>query len=222
MEPTLTSILGYQFQDESLLSRALTHSSASAQSYERLEFLGDAILGAIVADMLYRQYPAEKEGRLSRMRASIVNQDSLAKIALKSGLNEHVVLGESEIRAGGRDRQSILADVVEAVIGALYLDGGLAACQQFVHRWFKHLIETISIQPNIKDPKSTLQEWAQAKHLPLPIYQVLNISGKAHQQTFEVSCQVDSLEHQTTGKASSRRKAEQQAAKAYLELLNND
>ena len=215
----LYKVLNYKFKDEGLLKRALTHSSAGKESYERLEFLGDAVLGVVTAEALYKRYPDETEGRLSRLRAAIVNRDSLARIAVLSHISAHIVLGEGERRAGGSDRPSILSDVMEAIIGALYLDGGIEACKNFVGQWFESEMDKIQELPNVKDPKSMLQEWAQSQKLDLPLYEVIATAGKAHNQIFRVSCAIEGRKEMTYGEARSRKKAEQEAARLYLELI---
>ena len=212
-------IIEYEFKDEVLLKRALTHSSMGKESYERLEFLGDAVLGLIVAESLYKKFPQEKEGRLSRMRAALVNRDALAKVSLLTKLNQFVVLGEGERKAGGSERPSILADAIEAIIGAIYLDGGIEVCRAFINKWFGKEINKVHDLPTVKDPKSTLQEWAQKQKLPLPDYEVVATAGKAHNQVFRVSCKVRGHDGETHGEARSRKKAEQEAAKNYLDKL---
>lgn len=217
----LEAQLNYQFRDKELLSRALTHRSlVGAENNERLEFLGDAVLSHIVAEALYDGYPDASEGELSRMRSALVRGDRLAKIAKALDLGHYLKLGVGEKKSGGRDRHSILADAFEGLIGALYLDAGMETCRRVVIDLYGGKIDALANVTPEKDAKSALQEWLQAHKLPLPIYEV-TISGEAHAQTFDVICRVESLPHEAKGTSSSRRKAEQAAAKAYLELLDD-
>ncbi len=212
--------LGYQFQQQELLKQALTHRSVSQRhNYERLEFLGDSLLGMIIAKYLYCRFPREKEGYLTRMRATLVRQESLAKIAKDLQLGQSLILSIGELKSGGHHRESILADVVEAIIAAIYLD-----CNQFevlepiVLKWYQPYLTEIEPSEQLKDPKSRLQEYLQAKKLPLPVYDVLSIVGDAPNQHFTVQCQVEGL-RMVTGEGASRRFAEQAAAADILKLL---
>ena len=211
--------LDYTFSNIELLYYALTHRSMHRNNNERLEFLGDAILSLVMAEALYRRYPELPEGDLSRVRSGLVNGDMLAKIGRALGVGPYIRLGQGEIKSGGHERDSILADTVEALIGAIYLDGGLECARQFVLNFFDDQkfdeLKTISLK---KDPKTALQECLQARHLPLPTYDV-QTTGKSHEQTFYVTCTVESLPHKTTSESVSRRRAEQLAAEKYLELL---
>jgi len=213
--------LGYAFADVRLLQQALTHRSFSSDHNERLEFLGDSVLNLAVAHMLYAQLSALPEGDLSRVRANLVKQDTLHGLAVTLGLPGRIRLGEGELRSGGVKRASILADALEAVIGAVYLDGGYGAAQSLV----KRLLSTVEIRPDMqaaaKDPKTELQEWLQARKMPLPRYAVIGTSGAAHRQTFEVACEVSELKQYGRGSGSSRRAAEQAAAAALLDMLKN-
>lgn len=213
--------LGYAFSDARLLQQALTHRSFSSDHNERLEFLGDSVLNLSVAHILYAQLSALPEGDLSRVRANLVKQDTLHGLAITLGLPGRIRLGEGELRSGGIKRASILADALEAVIGAVYLDGGYGAAQSLV----KRLFSTVEIRPDMqaaaKDPKTELQEWLQARKLPLPRYAVIGTSGAAHRQTFEVACEVSELKQYGRGSGSSRRAAEQTAAAALLDILKN-
>lgn len=212
--------IAYQFRDEHLLERALTHRSVLGQdNNERLEFLGDAILGCIIAHELYQRQPEAEEGRLSRMRAALVNGEVLAKLAISLDLGEYVKLAPNEASSGGRERHSILADALEALIGALFLDGGLELCRDRVLTWYGEEFSDLSTLEPQKDPKSALQEWTQAKKFPLPHYKV-RISGKGHEQFFHVSCRIAGLPHETLGESNSRRKAEKIAAEKLLDILN--
>lgn len=216
----LLNRLGYHFEQTDLFIQALTHRSASSNNYERLEFLGDALLSSIIAKYLYDHYPAEKEGRLSRMRATLVCQDSLAKIAKNLQLGQCLILGMSEAKSGGQHRESILADVIEALIGGIFLDSqqNYALVEQLVLKWYES--ELIRIQPTeqLKDPKTRLQEYLQAHKRPLPIYTVVSIVGDSPNQHFTVHCQVEGLPLKV-GESSSRRYAEQAAAAEILQLL---
>jgi len=218
---TLQTRLQHQFADISLLKRALTHRSFSADHNERLEFLGDSVLGVVVADMLYRQLQNLPEGDLSRVRANLVKQDTLHKLSVGVGLPEVILLGEGEMRSGGQKRPSILADVMEAVIGAVYLDAGFAAAQTLVQR----LYQAVEINPAMeaigKDPKTELQEWLQARRMKVPGYKVVATLGAAHKQTFDVECEVTELNLCERGIGGSRRAGEQAAASAMLQTLKS-
>lgn len=211
--------LQYQFVNLSLLTQATTHRSFSADHNERLEFLGDSVLGVCVADLLYRRLSALPEGDLSRVRAGLVRQEALHPLALKLGLNEVIRLGEGEMRSGGQKRPSILADALEAVIGATYLDGGFSAAQALVNR----LYATLEINPAMaamgKDPKTELQEWLQARRMKVPGYKVTATLGAAHKQTFEVECEITELNLTARGTGGSRRAGEQAAATTMLQTL---
>lgn len=211
--------LGYTFADRRLLLRALTHRSFGADHNERLEFLGDSVLGLCVAQWLFEQPGAWAEGDLSRVRANLVCQDALHQQALQLGLPAVLRLSEGEARSGGAQRASILADAVEALIGAVFLEGGFDAAQALVRKLVAHT----SLQPGVavrsKDAKTALQEWLQARRLALPVYDVVAVQGAAHQQHFEVRCQVPGRPGTAHGTGTSRRAAEQQAAAALLQQL---
>lgn len=215
----LEAILGHTFKDEELLQVALTHRSRAANNYERLEFLGDSILGFVIAEQLYQRYPEETEGKLSRMRASLVRKETLAQLSKKLGLGEYLRLGEGELKSGGFQRASILADVFESVIGALYLDAGLAQAREFIERNFADLLQDISPARTFKDPKSRLQEAMQKRSMSLPDYKIVATSGVQHKQNFTVLCQLNELPHSATANASTRRLAEQKAAELVLKQL---
>ncbi|MCH9770566.1 MAG: ribonuclease III [Gammaproteobacteria bacterium] len=217
----LINNLDYTFKDPKLLSMALTHRSAEGQNNERLEFLGDAVLSCIIAEVLYAKHPNAAEGELSRMRSSLVNGEMLAGMARSLHFSPCLKLGVGEIKSGGRKRSSILADAFEAVIGAIYLDGGMDSCRNAVLTWYGDRFEDLSLFKPIKDSKSLLQEWLQARRLPLPDYQV-KVSGAAHIQRFYVVCTVNGLDHSAEGVSTSRRKAEQLAAANFLEQLHDD
>jgi ribonuclease-3 len=209
----------HTFADPGLLLRALTHRSYSSDHNERLEFLGDSVLGVVVADMLYQRLKNLPEGDLSRVRANLVKQETLHQLALTLGLPEVIRLGEGEMRSGGQKRPSILADALEAVIGAVYLDAGFAAAQALVQRLYK----AVDIAPGMdaigKDSKTELQEWLQGRKLKLPSYRVVATLGAAHRQTFDVECEISELNLAERGIGGSRRAAEQAAATAMLDTL---
>ncbi|TSE18700.1 Ribonuclease 3 [Tepidimonas alkaliphilus] len=210
--------LGHTFANPALLQRALTHRSLSADHYERLEFLGDAVLGLVVATLLVQRLPQGREGDLSRARAALVRQDALHRIALQLGVPALVRLGEGERRSGGSTRPSILADVVEALLGAVYLDAGFEAALAVARRWYDEAQLGVAAG---KDPKTALQEWLQARRRPLPRYEVVAVHGEAHAQTFEVACSVEGVAQPARGQGPSRRAAEQQAAAAMLQRLQD-
>lgn len=216
-EQIVAERIGYRFSDPQLLTLALTHRSASSAHNERLEFLGDAVLGFCTASLLYTQYPDATEGELSRLRAALVNRETLSALAGQLSLGTLLVLGAGERKSGGRQRPSILCDVVEAVLGAMYLDGGMAPCQAFVSRFLSEPMAT----GRDKDAKTALQEILQARHLPLPVYELAEIEGEEHEQTFVVCLRVALLKGPVTGRGRNRRIAEQQAAAIALDLLDD-
>jgi ribonuclease-3 len=211
-------IAGYRFSNPQLLRQALTHRSHSASHSERLEFLGDAVLNCVIAAELYRIYPLLPEGDLSRVRASLVNGQSLCVLATNLDLGAQLLLGEGEIRSGGAQRPSMLADAVEAVIGAVFLDGGFEAAQIFTLRIFAVLLQNVDPRIAGKDAKTLLQELLQARHLPLPQYTVVTTTGEAHEQSFQVECRIPELNISTLGEGFSRRSAEQAAARRAYEM----
>ncbi|MBH9553294.1 ribonuclease III [Inhella gelatinilytica] len=216
----LQAALGYSFRDVGLLQRALTHRSFSAQHNERLEFLGDAVLGLAITQHLYASRQQMDEGALSRMRAHLVREESLQTVARALNLPQHLRVSEGEARGGGAQRPAILADALEAVIGAVHLDGGFDAAQALVLRLFgPALLEDASATRWAKDAKTALQEWLQARKHPIPAYRIVSAQGKSHQQVFEVECAISVLSLQSRGKGTSRRAAEQQAAQALLNQL---
>lgn len=215
----LQQLLAYRFNQAGLLQTALTHRSYGTPHNERLEFLGDGLLNASVADLLYRQFPDLPEGDLSRLRANLVRQDSLHRIALHLGLGEELLLGEGEKKSGGSQRPSILADALEAILGAVYLDAGFEATHALVSRLFLAEIDRIDPRRDAKDAKTRLQEYLQGRRLPLPTYTVVKTLGEAHAQLFQVRCDVPALGHSALGEGTSRRLAEQGAAAAVLTLI---
>lgn len=218
--PRLSRTLGYEFNNIELLTQALTHRSAANKHNERLEFLGDSILSIVISDALYHQFPKATEGDLSRMRATLVKGDTLTLIAKEFKLGDYLYLGPGELKSGGFRRESILADAVEAIIGAIYLDADLEVCRKLLLTWYAERLAKIKPGINQKDPKTILQEHLQGFKKPLPDYQVVAVEGEAHDQTFTVECKISELNEVVTGVASSRRKAEQLAAAQVLELLN--
>lgn len=215
----LAKRLGHKFRHIELLDHALCHRSVGASNNERLEFLGDAVLGLLVSVDLYCRYQDATEGDLSRMRSSLVNGETLAQIAHDFHLGEYLHLGQGERKSGGEQRTSILADAMEAIIGAIYMDAGLEVASNRVLAWYGEMVEDLSNLKVVKDAKSQLQERLQFQKMPLPTYAVSK-SGKAHELTFTVVCRVKGLPYETSGTSSSRRKAEQIAAELFLERLN--
>ena len=211
--------IGYRFAQPGLLTRALTHRSFGADHNERLEFLGDAILSAAVSGLLFERFSGSDEGDLTRVRAHLVREDSLHRVALELGLPEVLRLGEGEARGGGAQRASILADALEALIGATFVEGGFDRAQALVRRLFGELIATTDVESWTKDAKTELQEWLQARKLPVPAYRIVATRGQAHAQTFEVECAVPTLGLTHTGQGRSRRAAEQEAARRMLDML---
>ena len=222
MDPRLDALqarLGHRFADAGLLQRALTHRSFGADHNERLEFLGDSILNMAVSDLLYERFAGSDEGDLTRVRAHLVREDSLHRAALVLGLPEVMRLSEGEARGGGAQRPSILADAVEALIGALYLDGGLPSAARLVRLLFSDLIAGTEAENWAKDAKTELQEWLQARKFPVPVYRIVATRGQAHAQTFDVDCAVPALGLAEQGEGRSRRVAEQEAARRLLARL---
>ena len=211
--------LHYQFNDASLFEQALTHRSASGKNNERLEFLGEAVLDFVISEALYVSHPHADEGDLSRLRASLVRDASLAAIASDLGIGEHLVLGGGERKTGGHRRESILADALEAVFGAVFLDAGFDAARELIEKLFAGRLENLPHVDELRDPKTRLQEWLQGRKLPLPSYDLFEVTGKAHNQRFKVVCSVDAHEEVTNGEGTSRRAAEQQAAEKMLKSL---
>jgi ribonuclease III len=215
----LQARLQHTFSQPDLLVRAVTHRSFSADHNERLEFLGDSVLNLSVADLLFQRLAQLPEGDLSRIRANLVKQETLHALAVDLGLQDVLRLGEGELRSGGNRRPSILADALEAVIGAVYLDAGYAAAQALVHRLFQSVEINPTMQASAKDAKTELQEWLQARKMQLPIYRVVGTLGAAHRQTFDVECEVSELQLFERGMGASRRAGEQAAAAAMLQNL---
>ncbi len=209
--------IGYSFSDISLLETAMTHRSAGMKNNERSEFLGDSILGFIIADHLFHQFPGADEGQLSRLRASLVKKETLASIGKSLSIGNYLKLGQGELRSGGHTRDSILADAVEAVIAAIYLDAGYQKARDFIFELFKEKLEEVTLEKGRKDPKTRLQEYLQSHSIELPVYEIVESSGPQHRQQFKVSCAIKQEKLVTIGSGSSRRKAEQDAASRMLE-----
>ncbi len=214
--------LGHQFADESLLTLSLTHRSYSKLNNERLEFLGDSVLSTTIAEYIFNHYPEENEGILSRLRSSLVKGETLADIAREYALSDYLIMGEGELKSGGFRRDSILADVVEAIIGAIFVDSGMHESQSFILRIFKSRLDTLSIDKHLKDPKTRLQEILQSKKLPLPQYVVIDIEGESHDQKFTVSCKTKLYPEPVIATASTRRQAEKMAATKILEFAEKE
>ena len=212
--------LGYEFSDRSQLELALTHRSCGSRNNERLEFLGDSIVNFVIAQALFERFPEAREGQLSRLRARMVKGTTLAEIGREFELGDHLRLGSGELKSGGFRRESILADAVEAIIGAIYLDSGMSTCEERIRSWFKDRLAGLSItDQHNKDPKTRLQEFLQARQNSLPKYEVVSIEGEAHDQVFTVNCELETLGVSSRGQGPSRRGAEQQAARHALKKL---
>ena len=211
--------LGYEFQDPQLLLRALTHRSYSPEHNERLEFLGDSILGCVISKHLYGSFPHLSEGELSRLRSNLVKEETLVILARQLGLGNNLRLGEGERKSAGFRRPSILADTFEAIIGAVFIDGGFAAAERVVLDRFVPYLAKVNLNTLGKDAKTMLQEYLQGRHIPLPIYTVVATRGAAHAQSFKVECEIPTLGITAQGEGSSRRNAEQLAAQAAFQLL---
>ena len=214
--------LDYTFKDTTLLDLALTHRSASKANNERLEYLGDSFLNFAIARRLFERRPHDTEGDLSRARAALVKEPTLAAIGQRLGVDVHLTLGPGELRSGGAQRAALLADAVEALIGAVLLDGGAAAAEAVVDLMFADQFASLPDAATLKDPKTRLQEWLQGRGLPLPSYAVTAVHGRDHAQTFVVECEVREKNAVTTGQGQSRRRAEQEAAAAMLVVLTGE
>jgi ribonuclease-3 len=212
--------LGLQFNDVALFSVALTHRSAGEKNNERLEFLGDAVLGFVIADVLWKQFPKASEGDLSRLRASLVNQTTLAEIARELHLGDYLIMGSGELKSGGFRRDSILSDAVESIMGAILTDQGFTGCRAWVLSIFSERLSQLSTENWQKDPKTRLQEHLQARQLELPVYQLLAESGQPHVKHFTIECRVCLIEEPVTGAGTSRKKAEQEAAEQMLKRIS--
>ena len=221
MDDSLRERLGYAFGDPDLLRAALTHRSFGATHNERLEFVGDAVLNCVVAANLFERFPAPSEGDLSRARAALVNQDTLARVARGISLGSEVRLGEGEHRTGGADRPSILADALEAVFGAVFVDGGYDAAREVIEKCYGEVLARADPASLGKDAKTRLQEWLQARRMSVPEYAVVATSGEAHAQVFDVECRIAALDLVAAGRGASRRTAEQAAAENALARIES-
>ncbi len=212
----LCQAIAYEFNDSQLIVQALTHRSIGSKNNERLEFLGDAVLGCIIADELFQRFPKASEGVLTRLRASLVKGDTLATIGRELNLGDCLRLGSGELKSGGFRRDSILACGVEAILGAVYIDGGFEASKGLILRLYQQRLDTVSPEAADKDPKTRLQELLQSRKQALPVYELLTVDGESHDQIFRIICRAEGLNEPVSGKGTSRRKAEQDAArKAY-------
>ncbi len=208
--------LAYQFTDQTLLTLALTHRSRGSKNYERLEFLGDSILGFVVAEWLYKNFPDLAEGNLSRMRSALVRKETLALVARELNLGSYLILGEGELKSGGFNRDSILSDTVESLIGAIYLDSDFSHASEFIFSKFERHFSSVSEMTSLKDAKSQLQEAMQKHAMQLPSYTIIDTSGEQHEQQFSVECALPDLEFTAVADATTRRLAEQKAAESVL------
>lgn len=213
--------LQYTFSDQQLLVLALSHRSRGSQNNERLEFLGDAVLGLTISNFLYRRFSHASEGDLSRIRSQIVRAESLAEIARSLELGQELLLGQGEMKSGGQRRDSILGDTVEALIGAIYLDGGILSAERCILSWFSEQLNAVALDVPVKDPKTALQEWLQGRGRALPEYQLVKTEGEDHSRLYTMSCIIDELKSAATATASSRRRAEQLVAEKILKELEN-
>ena len=218
----LCNSLDYKFKQSELLQRALSHRSVGSDNNERLEFLGDSILSYVISVELFKRFPKIDEGGLSRLRASLVKGDTLAVVARELSLGDYLRLGPGELKSGGFRRSSILADALEALLGAIYIDSDIDTVQRVILHLFNERLTAVDPSTSLKDPKTRLQEYLQSRQLPLPSYEVTNITGKAHAQTFSVSCRIEGLDKEVVADGSSRRKAEQTAAQLILEKLDSE
>jgi ribonuclease III len=214
--------IAYQFNDSELLSTALTHRSFGAKNNERFEFLGDSILNFAIAETLFLKFPNAPEGDLSRLRAALVKGETLAELAGEMNLGAYLRLGEGELKSGGSQRPSILADAVEAIIGAIYLDASIDIAKNTVLTWYAERLQNITLVNSEKDPKTSLQEWLQARKRPLPQYDVIAVEGESHNQQFTVKCEINSKIPPTLGTANSRKMAEKEAASLMLNWLERN
>jgi ribonuclease-3 len=209
--------LNFEFANPKLLDTALSHRSSGLNNNERSEFLGDSILGFVIADLLFHKFPEADEGQLSRLRASLVKKETLADIARQLSVGSYLKLGAGELRSGGHARDSILADALEAIIAAIYLDSDYQRARLFILELYEIRLQQLTLTKGRKDPKTRLQEWLQSEKMELPVYEVIKSSGPQHKQQFVVSCTITSMKVTTTGKGQSKRKAEQDAAEKMLE-----
>lgn len=217
----LSGRLGYEFKDPGLLKRALSHRSTGPVNNERLEFLGDAVLDLLIAEELYRRFPSASEGELTRLRALLVKGKTLSKVAHELDLGCCLYLGGGELKTGGQHRESILADAVEAILGAIYLESGIDSCRSRIHDWYQDRLDALSISAEEKDAKTRLQEYLQSRGKPLPVYTVIGAEGQPHDQTLTVSCVVSGLPQPVISHGSNRKQAEKRAAQLALNMLQD-
>jgi ribonuclease-3 len=218
-EEKLQRTLGYTFGDQRLLTRALTHRSHSSDNYERLEFLGDSILNFVIAEALYERFAEAQEGQLSRLRARMVRRQTLAEVARDFDIGDHLIMGSGELKSGGFERDSILSDSLEAIIGAIFIDADLDTARGLILDWFDSRLDALSLEKLHKDAKTRLQELLQGKQANLPEYEIIEVTGKSHDQKFVVECRSELLEAPVRGEGNSRRIAEQNAAELALHQL---
>ncbi len=216
----LKKSLAYEFEDEHLLRQALTHRSAPGPNNERLEFLGDAVLQLAISELVFENTENASEGQLSRLRSTLVKDTTLAEVATFLGIGEHLILGSGEQKSGGHRRSSILADSLEAIFGAVYIDAGFADARKIIHTAYGDRLHELPEAADLRDPKSRLQEYLQGRKMALPDYAMQKIRGKAHKQSFEVSCSIPEFDAMTIGQGSTRRDAEQEAAAAMLQKID--
>lgn len=222
MKSTLEENIGYSFRDPSLLKAALTHRSGGEAHNERLEFLGDSILNFVIAEAVFKQFPTAKEGELTRLRALLVRGQTAAEVAKELNLGQYLYLGIGELKSGGFQRGSILADALEALIGAIYLEAGLEECRRAILGWYSPRLSQLTLNTSKKDPKTQLQEYLQSQRLALPVYTVIAAIEHPQHPLFKVSCLVPVLEKPTIGEGNSRRHAEQNAARAVLQAIHHE
>lgn len=215
----LTKKIGYEFENKNILDTALTHRSSSKDNNERLEYLGDAALGLIIAEILFEKFPLQPEGVLTRLRANLVKRETLADLARNLELGECLKLGSGEMKSGGWRRDSILSNALEAIIGAIYLDSDFAKCRDFVLSLYQELLNKLSVDNFNKDPKTELQEYLQARKQQLPVYKIIEEVGEAHERLFTIECQIEGLTNMAIAQGRNKRSAEQSAAQKALELL---
>jgi len=218
----LQSIIHYHFQDEQLLQIAITHRSFSKNNNnERLEFLGDSVLGLVISGYLFKRLESATEGELSRVRASLVKEEALATVARDINLGDFLLLGSGELKSGGYRRASILSDALEAIFGAIYIDAGFEQCEKTIKFLYEDYLVTLPSSVDLKDPKTSLQEYLQSRRIELPVYEVIKTQGKSHDQIFTIECRIIGLNIVAEGKGTSRKKAEQMAASVALKQINN-
>jgi len=219
-KPEILGLIDEATQSSAVFQEALTHRSVSLKNYERLEFLGDSVLSLVIADYLFNHNPFVNEGDLSKLRAHLVRKESLASVAREFGVGEIVKLGQGEIRSGGHRRETILADTLEAILGAIYLIKGLEFTKELILRLFEKRLLNLPTLENLRDAKSRLQEYLQARNLPLPEYRLVETSGEPHKQHFQMECLIESYNIRVVGEGNSKRKAEQESARKALVVIN--